>query len=124
MSYTYAIFCYILRKSVICGSADYRVYGSFQRSEIPSDPSGFHYRIPFRSSCSSPIEHESEIARFAPLLQVEIGSSSVFGSSNFNLAPKSMRSPLPCRPDRTGTLIYLVSDRFITPTRVRVHPHE
>lgn len=62
----------------------------------------------------------NEIARFAPLLQVEIGSSSVFESSNFNLAPKSMRSPLPCHPDRTGTLIYLVSDRFITRTRVRV----
>lgn len=120
--YIYLSFSVTFYEFVICGAADYRAYGSLQRSEIPSDPSGFHYRIPFRSPCSSSIEHERNRA-----LCTFAASGNWFpppSSSLATLISRQNRCALHCRPDRMGTLIYLVSDRFITPTRVRVHPHE
>jgi len=110
-------FSVMFSKSIICDAAVYRTWISVRF--LLSNFCEFHCKIRFSRLSSSEIARGSRLRhewKLVPLL--------VFGSSNFNLAPKSMRSPPPRRPDRTGTLIYLVSDRFITPARVRAHPHE
>lgn len=89
-------------ESVICGSADYRAYESFQRSEIPSNLSGFHYRIYHSARLARlPSNTKAKSRALHLCCKWKLVPPPSSESSNFNLAPKSMRSPLPRRPDRT-----------------------